>query len=67
MTNGIGTVEVKRSRGEMVLLGLGKTPRGTNFVRQKKGLGVKRSSDPAFKSHLQTAVAEMLAQEALPV
>lgn len=67
MANHIGTVEVKRSRGQMVLLGLGKTPRGTNFIRQRRSLGVKRSSDPQFKSNLETAVAEMLAQEALPI
>lgn len=65
MTNGIGTVQIKMERGVLVLQGLGQTPRGQKFIRQSVSLGVKSSSDPAFKANLKTAVEGMLAQEDL--
>lgn len=67
MAAGIGTVEVKRSRGKMVVQGLGKTPRGQNFIKQRKELSAKTPADPAFKSELKTAVTEMFAQGSLPL
>lgn len=65
MAAGIGTVEVKRARGTLVVQGLGKTPRGQNFIRQTKALSAKRMHDPAFKSELKLVVAEMFAQPPL--
>lgn len=67
MASGIGTVEVKKGRGGLILQGLGKTPRGQNFIRQVKALDVQSSRDPALKAHLKTAVAEMFAQPPLPL
>lgn len=67
MASGIGVVRVKRERGTLVVQGLGQTPRGTNFIRQSIDLKCKSSADPAFKSNLQTAVAEMFAQSVLPL
>lgn len=65
MAAGIGTVEVKRGRGGLVVQGLGKTPRGQNFIRQSKALNVKRMHDPAFKDELKLVIAEMFAQSPL--
>lgn len=67
MAAGIGTVEVRRARGKLVVQGLGKTPRGTRFIRQTIGLSSKKTSDKGFKTELRTAVTEMLAQGELPI
>lgn len=67
MTNGIGRIEVRTERGKLVLQGLGKTPRGQNFIRETIDLGVKTSEDPEFKAHLATAVVKMLAHKELPL
>lgn len=62
MTNGIGTVEIRRSRGKLVLRGLGQTPRGQKYIKRSVDLGVKNTADPAFKSKLAAAVTEMFAE-----
>lgn len=67
MSNGIGTVEVKRSRGKLVVQGLGRTARGTKFIRTTTELKAAKLSDKNFKSEMATAVDQMLAQEALPL
>lgn len=67
MAAGIGTVEIKRVRGGLVLQGLGKTPRGQNFIRQTKALKPQKMSDPGFKSALASAVEEMFEQSPLPI
>lgn len=67
MAAGIGTVEVRRARGKLVVQGLGKTARGTRYIRQTIPLSVHKTSDKDFKKQLATAVTEMLAQEELPL
>lgn len=67
MASGIGTVQVKRSRGKLVVQGLGQTARGQRFIRQTIDLEVKNTRDPNFKSNLRTAIAEMFAQSPLPL
>lgn len=62
MAIGIGTVEVKMSRGTLVVLGLGKTPRGTKFIRDTEALSVKSPADPKFKAELGQAIAKMFAE-----
>lgn len=62
MAAGIGTVEVRRARGKLVVQGLGQTPRGTRFIRQTTPLSVKTVTDKGFKSQMETAVTDMLAQ-----
>ncbi len=59
---GIGTVEVKKSRGEMVVQGLGQSPRGTKFVKDREELGVKSSADPQFKTKLAAAITKMFTE-----
>lgn len=66
MAIGIGTVQVKRERGELVVQGLGKTPRGQNFIKDTETLGVKSSADPAFKGKLVAAVAKMFTETPSP-
>lgn len=66
MAFGIGTVQVKRDHGTLVVQGLGKTPRGQKFIRATEPLAVKKMSDPDFKANLKTAVARII-QESSPV
>lgn len=62
MAVGIGTVVVKRSRGLLVVQGLGKTPRGQNFIKDTEPLNVKSSADPAFKGNLKAAIEKMFTE-----
>lgn len=62
MSIGIGTVEVRSSHGKLVVQGLGRTPRGQKFIRNKEALGVKSPGDPLFKSELAAAVRKMFAE-----
>lgn len=62
MAVGIGTVQVKRSRGDLIVQGLGKTPRGQNYIKDTKPLGVKSTADPEFKTRLAAAVVEMFTE-----
>lgn len=63
MASGIGTVEIRRDHGALVVQGLGKTPRGQKFIRAQEALGVKKMSDPDFKGKLKSAVDVLLAPE----
>ena len=60
MANGIGTVEVRRERGKVIVQGKGRTPRGTQYIKSKQALDVKRVSDPGFKEELAAAVDKLL-------
>lgn len=67
MASGIGQVEVRRSRGKLVVRGLGQTPRGQKFIKHSVELSAKSTADPAFKSELKAVVTEMFAQGSLPL
>lgn len=60
MASGIGTIQVKRERGKLVLQGLGKTPRGQKFIRDTEPLSAKNMDSPSFKADLSDAVKDML-------
>ncbi len=60
MANGIGTVEVRKARGKVVVQGLGRTPRGTKFIRKTTVLDVTDITDKKFKGEMTAAVNEML-------
>lgn len=63
MANGIGTVQVKRERGKLVVQGLGATPRGQKYVKENVVLVAPHMSSPNFKGQLSTAVKQMLPEE----
>lgn len=60
MTFGLGTIQMKKQRGVLVIEGLSATPRGQKFVAKSIKLSVKSPADPKFKSELKTAVEELL-------
>lgn len=56
MANVYGRVQVRRLRGKLVVMGMGKTPRGTGFIKGTVPIQAKSISDPNFKSALATAI-----------
>lgn len=58
----VTAVEVRRSRGTLVVVGLGATPRGQRYIKAQKELKAKRVSDKDFKAQMTAAVDEMLAR-----
>lgn len=60
MANGVVAIEVKRSRGTMVVTATGQTPRGQKYLKQSIPLKVKSPADPDFKGELSAAVSELM-------
>lgn len=61
MASGIGTVQVKRMKGKITVLAMGKTPKGQQFIREMRPLLATKVSDPDFKKELAAAVADLFA------
>lgn len=59
MSNTYGTIEVKKMRGKMAVIGLGKTPRGQNYIKKIEETSSTSPADPKFKEELATAVAKL--------
>lgn len=64
MTHHSSAVEVRRSRGVLVVNGLGKTPRGQRFIAKQVKLKATDMGSKEFKSELAAAVAEIIGSEA---
>lgn len=60
MGHGIGTVEVKTTRGKVHVFGMGQTNTGQKFIRKNIPLQVSKITDKQFKSELAVAIEEML-------
>lgn len=60
MASGVGTIEVKKMKGKMVVSGLGRTARGQKFIKKAISLEATSTTDPKFKAEQATAVAEIL-------
>lgn len=60
MGYGIGTIEVKRTRDQMVIYGLGQTGRGQKYIKAKEVLGVKSMADPQFKAQLEAGMKKIM-------
>jgi hypothetical protein len=59
MARQFATIEVKRERGELKLIGTKTTPRGTKFIWKVEPLGVKSMKDKEFKAKLATAMDKL--------
>lgn len=59
MTNGIATVELKRMRGKLTVIGNGRTPRGRKYIKHAIPIKATRTSDKLFKSQMEAAVIAM--------
>lgn len=61
MANKNWAIEVKIERGQVVVIGLGRTNRGQRFIRAVEPLLVKSISDPNFKAEMAAAVEKLTA------
>lgn len=61
MAKGIGTIAVKRQRGKLTVMGLGKTPRGQNFIKDSVEIHSPSTRSPDFKEKLSAAVEKLFA------
>ena len=59
-----GTIQVKRMRGKVVLIGMGKTGRGQRYIKKTVAIDVKNMRSKDFKGQLATAVTKLYDSEA---
>lgn len=59
------TIEVRKMRGNLVLVGLSRTARGQRYIKAQVPIGCTSMASKDFKSKVATAMAE-LQGEALP-
>lgn len=64
MAERYGTIQVKMSRGGLVLSGMGRTGRGQRYVKRTVKLESEHMSSKKFKSELPGAVAKLFDSEA---
>ena len=65
MTKQYATVEVRKMRGNLVLVGLARTARGQRYIKAQVPIGCTSMTSKDFKTKLAAAMAE-LTGEALP-
>lgn len=66
MSNGLGTIHVRKQRGHIVIQGDGKTPRGQRYIKQTVALKTSSITSPDFKGQMTAAVKEIMAEEGTP-
>lgn len=59
MGNGIGTIHLRKSRGTLKVVAMGKTNTGQGYIKGNSTLTVKTPADPKFKSELAIAVNDL--------
>jgi hypothetical protein len=62
MGNGLASVEVKKVRGKLTVIGVGRTMRGRKYFKDSIPTKATRTSDPKFKGELATAVDQLFAE-----
>jgi hypothetical protein len=58
------TVEIRRSRGDLVVTATGRTGKGQRYVKGVEVIKAQSTSDPNFKSELSAAVNKLFEREA---
>lgn len=56
MPNNVNTIEMRKQRGHLTVTSIGRTPRGTKYLKQSIQLKATSPSDPDFKDELAVAV-----------
>lgn len=54
------TVEIRRSRGKLIVQATGRTARGQRYIKGSVPLTVKSMADPNFKREMAAAVEQLL-------
>lgn len=58
------SVEVTRQQGKLVVRFLGRTPRGTKYIKKQQKLIAENTHDPGFKDEMAAAIKQMYESEA---
>lgn len=53
------TIEVRKMRGKLVLVGLGQTERGQRYIKSQVPIGSTSMTSKDFKSKLASAMTEL--------
>lgn len=64
MAERYGTIQVKRMRGRVVLMGMGKTGRGQRYIKRTVEIDVQNMRSKNFKGQLATAVDKLFNSDA---
>ena len=56
-------LEIRRMRGNLVLIGTARTNRGQRFIKAQVPIGVTRMTSKDFKEKMATAVEEITAED----
>lgn len=64
MASRAAQIEVRRERGKVTVLAVGRTGRGVKYIKGRKTLACPSIGDKNFKGEMATAVKELLENEA---
>lgn len=64
MAERYGTIQVKKMRGELVLIGMGKTGRGQTYIKRRVPIDCQNIRSKSFKGQLGSAVTKLYDSEA---
>jgi len=60
------SIEIKRQGGKTVVMGIGRTGRGTKYIKALETALVKSPADPKYKSEIVAAIAKLYAETPSP-
>ena len=66
MTTGIAQIHARVTKGHVIVLGMGQTPRGQRYIKNSETLSATSFEDKNFKAELATAVEKLLPQGPSP-
>lgn len=58
------SVEIRKTKGHMVVQIIGRTQRGQKYLKAQEVLGAKRITDKEFKQEMTDAVEQLLGRDA---
>lgn len=61
MPKTFATLEVRRMRGKLVLIGVGRTDRGQRFIKGQEEIDSTRIGSESFKGQLASAATKLVA------
>lgn len=61
MSNTLSSIEIKRRRGVLTLVGFAQSPKGKKFIKKTVDLAAVDITDPGFKAELSAAVEKLYA------
>ena len=62
MAKTFAAIEVRRMRGNLVLVGLARTPRGQRYIKAQEPIGVLSMTDPEFKTKMLAAAKKLIGE-----